>query len=357
MRKLLLILLTAALLPIVTKPSFAAATLKANWQAGQQLVYDTNIDGDLNLQIPASAHSVIAGMPLEISLRGVGKTTLNTLKVSDLGDGTVQTKINPLTLQLDTFGQKAIIRVKDGAAVMTLNDAPQKGSLIDWNLVSNPPVAFTFSPQMKVTNITPTNQANATATTSSAMPTGMLAMVQNLMLQSLPAVLPTKSVNVGDKWTSDVEFKTSPAPDAAVIKLGSFQSELKDPQTIAGRSLQHITIHGDIDLTSGQSKSVIAGSAATLTNADDTSGNASASSSKLFSSMLGNHLFNLGQTVDGDLYFDAATGQFIQVDLNIDSEMQSFPSMDGPSTADGFLNFKGTIRFKLSQVLKSAIVQ
>jgi hypothetical protein len=79
----------------------------------------------------------------------------------------------------------------------------------------------------------------------------------------------------------------------------------------------------------------------------------SAGNSKIFSSLLANHLFSLGQSVDGDLYFDAASGQFTQADLNVDSEMQTLPDTDEPSTPDGFMNFSGTLRFKLSQVIAS----
>ena len=353
MRKILFLLLTSALLPILAKSSSADVALKAIWQPGSQMVYDTNIDGNLSLQVPASAQSMIAGMPLEISLRGTGKTMLNTLKVNDFGDGTVTTKINPLNLEFETFGQKAVIKVNNGVGIMMLNGAPQSGSFIDWNLVTNPPVAVTFSPQMKVTDVASTNTADAKASVNSAMPTGVVAMMQNLFLQSLPAALPANSLKVGDKWTSEVQFKTSPAADVAAINLGSFQFELKDPQTMEGRSLQHIVVHGDLDLTSEQSKSLMAATASPGANTADPAEGASSESSKLFTSMLADHTFSFGQSVDGDLYFDAVAGQFIQANLNIDSEMQTMPKSDGPSTPDGFFNFHGTMRFKLTNVIKS----
>jgi hypothetical protein len=348
MRKLLLLVVTVAMMSFAAKSSSAAVTLKENWQAGQQLVYDTNIDGDLNLQVPASVHSIIAGMPLEVSLRGVGKTTLNTLKVSDLGDGTVQAKINPFNLEAETFGQKAIIKVTNGTAAATLNGAPQNLPFMDWNLITNPPMALTFSPQMKVTNVSYIDPSTSDSSTNSAAATGMMAMIQNLILQSLPVTLPTKSLNVGDQWTSDIQFKTSPAANATTIKLGTFQFELKDPQTMEGHSLQHITVHGDIDLPSDQSKILKAGFAPSDA---DTSDDASADNSKMLANMLANHLFSLGQTIDGDLYFDATAGQFIQADLNVDSEMQTLPDTNEPSQPDGFMNFNGTVRFKLSQVV------
>ena len=349
MRNFLLLALTAALLSFAAGPSSAAVTLKQNWQAGQQLVYDTNIDGNLSLQIPANVPTMIAGMPLEIGLRGVGKTTLNTLKVNDFGDGTVQAKINPLNLEAETFGQKAIIKVNNGNAVATLNGAQQNVPFIDWGLITNPPIALTFSPQMKVTDFASTDQATSTATSKPAVPTGIMAMIQNLILQSLPAVLPTKSLNVGDKWTSDVQFKTSPAPNAASVKLGSFQFELKDPQTMEGRSLQHISVHGDLDMTSEQSKTLKAGFGVADADADaDATDDKSSSTTKLLTDMLSNHLFSFGQTVDGDLYFDTQAGHFVQADLNLDSQLQTLPSTDGPSTPDGFVNFSGIVRFKLS---------
>jgi len=349
MRNLLLLALTAALLPFAAQPSSAAVTLKQNWQAGQQLVYDTNIDGNLNLQVPATVPTFIAGMPLEIGLRGVGKTTLNTLKVSDFGDGTVQAKIDPLNIEAETFGQKAIIKVNNGNAVATLNGAAQNIPFIDWSLITNPPMALTFSPQMRVTGFESTNQATSTASTNPAVPTGVMAMIQNLILQSLPAALPTKSLNVGDQWTSDVQFKTSPAPNATAIKLGSFQFELKDPQTMEGRSLQHITVHGDLDLSSEQSKTFKTGFG--VADADADSADDKSSTTKILNDMFSNHLFSFGQTVDGDLYFDTQAGHFVQADLNLDSQLQTLPSTDGPSTPDGFMNFNGSVRFKLSQVV------
>ncbi|MEO6907254.1 MAG: hypothetical protein ABI210_05125 [Abditibacteriaceae bacterium] len=350
MHKKWIILLTTTLVAFAAKSSSAAVTLKQNWQAGQQLVYDTNIDGELNLQIPSTVTSMIAGMPIEIALRGVGKTTLNTLKINDFGDGTVQASINPLSLEGETFGQKVIVKVNNGTGVMTLNGAPQKGSFIDWNLFTNPPVALTFSSQMKVTNVTSIKQATSTGTESSdpAVPTNIMAIVQNLILQSLPAVLPTKSLNVGDQWTSDVQIKTSPAPNAAVFKLGSFQFELKDPKTMEGRSLQHITVRGNIDLPSAQSKKLISAFSPVDTN---NSADSSSKKSKMLGGMLANHLFSLGQSVEGDLYFDTQAGHFVQADLNLNSEMQTIPDTTEPSQPDGFLNFKGTVRFKLAQVL------
>lgn len=353
MHKLLLLALTAALLPLVAMPSSADVTLKQNWQAGQQLVYDTNIDGNLSLQVPATVPSIIAGMPLEIGLRGVGKTTLNTLKVNDFGDGTVQTKINPLSLEAETFGQKAIIKVTDGKGVVTLNGAPQNESFVDWNLITNPPVALTFSPQMKVTDFVLGDKATTGSPAVAAMPGNMMTIIQNLLLQSLPAVLPTKSLNVGDKWTSDVQFKTSPAANATVIKLGSFQFELKDPKTMEGRSLQHITVHGDVDLSSEQSKTFKAGFDAAGTSEPDDTDDTSSNMTKMLKSMFANHLFSFGQTVDGELYFDAQAGQFVQADLNLDSQLQTLPSTTGPSEPDGFMNFSGTVRFKLAQVENS----
>jgi hypothetical protein len=349
MRKLWFVVLSAVFLSLVAKPSSAAVTLKQNWQAGQQLVYDTNIDGDLNLQIPATVPTFIAGMPLEIGLRGVGKTTLNTLKVNDFGDGTVQTKINPLAIEAETFGQKAVIKIQNGNATATLNGAPQQETFFDWNLLTNPPVAFTISPQLKITNIGSPDASDST----SAAPANMMTMIQNLILQSLPAILPTKSLNVGDQWTSDVQFKTSPAPNAETIKLGSFQFELKDPQTMEGRNLQHITVHGDLDLSSEQSKAYKKGFGAANDSASDDSDEKPSSVTKALKDMLTNHLFSLGQTVDGDLYFDTQAGQFVQADLNLDSQLQTLPDTNEPSTPDGFMNFSGTVRFKLSQVIKA----
>lgn len=352
MHKLLLLALTASLLPFAAKSSSAAVTLKQNWQANQQLVYDTNIDGNLSLQIPANVPTMIAGMPLEIGLRGVGKTTLDTLKVNDFGDGTVQAKINPLNLEAETFGQKAIIKVNNGTAVATLNGAAQNVPFIDWGLITNPPMALIFSPQMKVTGFSAANQATAATSADPAAPTGIMAMIQNLILQSLPAALPTKSLNVGDKWTSDVQFKTSPAPDATVIKLGSFDFELKEPQTMEGRSLQHITVVGNLDLSSEQSKTFKTGFGAADVNTDTTD-DKSSSTTNMLNDMFTNHLFSFGQTVDGDLYFDAAAGQFIQADLNLDSQLQTLPDLTEPSAPDGFMNFNGTVRFKLSKVTKT----
>jgi hypothetical protein len=355
MRKLLLLALTTALLSLAAKPSSAAVTLKQNWQAGQQLVYDTNIDGNLNLQIPADVPTIIAGMPLEISLRGVGKTTVNTLKVNDFGDGTVQTKINPLNLEAETFGQKAIIKVTNGNGEMTVNGAAQNMPFFDWNLITNPPMTLTFSPQMKVTDFTLTDQATSVAPALPATSGNALTVIQNLLLQSLPALLPARSLNVGDKWTSDVQVKTSPATDAAIIKLGSFQFELKDPQTMEGRSLQHITVTGDLDLSSEQSKAFKTGSGVADASESDDSDDKSPGMTKALKDMLANHLFSFGQTVTGDLYFDAVAGQFVQADLNLDTQLQTLPNTAEPSTPDGFMNFSGSVRFKLFQVAKEAI--
>jgi hypothetical protein len=344
MRKLFFAVMAAGLLTFAAKPSSAAVSLKQNWQAGQQLVYDTHIDGTLNLQVPADAPTIIAGMPLEIDVRGVGKTTLNTLKVNDFGDGTVQVKVNPLSVEGETYGQKALIKVNDGNAVMTLNGEQQKNNFLDWNLLTNPPATLTFSPLMKVTEVSSINAAPAAATSGAAPMNATMSMVQNLILQSLPALLPAKSVNVGDQWTADVQLKTSPAPNAAVIKLGSFQFQLKDPETMEGHSLQHITVNGAIDMSSEQSKTLTAGFGASAGNSDN---------SGELGGMLSKHLLSLSQTVDGDLYFDAGAGQLIQADLNLNTDAQTLPNTGQPSEPDGSFGFNGTLRLKLSQVINA----
>jgi hypothetical protein len=77
---------------------------------------------------------------------------------------------------------------------------------------------------------------------------------------------------------------------------------------------------------------------------------------KVMKDMLSNHLFSFGQTVTGDLYFDAVAGQLVQADLNLDSQLQTLPDATEPSTPDGFINFSGSVRFKLSQVVKDTTV-
>jgi hypothetical protein len=41
--------------------------------------------------------------------------------------------------------------------------------------------------------------------------------------------------------------------------------------------------------------------------------------------------------------------------LNLDTQLQTLPNTAEPSTPDGFMNFSGSVRFKLFQVAKEAI--
>jgi|GEM_PF-6958343 len=342
MRRLLLSLMAAGTLALAALPSRAAVTLQQQWQAGQKLTYNTNVDGMLNLQLPADAPIMIAGMPLEINLRAAGKTILDTKSVNDFGDGTVQVKVNPLSIEAESFGQKALIKINNGKAAMTVNGASQDSSLIDWSLLANPPMTLTFSPRMKVTDFT-LLKSDAPETSNAALPVNVLAIVQNMILQSLPAILPEKSINEGDQWTSDVQFKLSPAADAQTLKLGTFTFQLKGAETVGGRALQHISMKGNLILPPEQSRALAEAFGSPAANGGIMKG------AGKYADVLSKHVLSFTQNVDGDLYFDALEGHFAQANLNIDAKAKTLPRNDKNSAADGFMDFDGTVRFKLAQ--------
>lgn len=349
MRRFVLTLFAVGFLALTAASAPAAVTLEQDWHAGQQLVYDTQLNGMLHLQLPAAVPLMIAGMPLEISLRGVGKTTMNTLKVNDFGDGTVQIKMNPLSIEAQSYGQRALIKVNDGKANMTINGTPRNDDFLDWNLLANPPVQLTFSPQMKVTDITFVGKSQPVAGNMAPAPSSIVAMIQNLVLQSLPAMLPNKRLHKGDQWTSDVKFKTSPAPGAAAVKLGTFQFQLVGTEKLDGRTLQHITLSGDLNLTPEQSSSLAAGFGAPKMAAS------SIKNAQKFAEVLSKHLIGFNQTIDGDLYFDAKAGRFEQADLQLEVKSHSLPKTGKTSTPDGFMNFTGALHFDLEQVIDAKL--
>ena len=340
MRRLLLSLMVAGTLALAALPSQAAVSLQQQWQAGQKLTYNTNVDGMLNLQLPANVPIMIAGMPLEINLRAAGKTTLDTKSVNDFGDGTVQVKVDPLSIEAESFGQKALIKINNGKAAMTVNGATQDSSFVDWNLLANPPMTLTFSPRMKVTDFTLLKN-DASQTPNAALPVNVLAIVQNMILQSLPAMLPEKSINDGDQWTSEVQFKTSPAPDAQTLKLGTFTFQLKGAETVNGRTLQHITMNGSLTLPPEQSRAL-----AEAFGSSAASGGILNGAGK-YADVLSKHVLSFTQSMNGDLYFDALEGHFTQANLNIDAKAKTLPRDDKNGTADGFMDFDGMVRFKL----------
>src|SRR6476661_8475209 len=77
-----------------------AVVLEQKWQAGQQLSYDMKVDGTLNLTAPEGT-PMIAGMPLEILMKGDGQSTFITNDVDDFGTATVGMRLERLQLKMN----------------------------------------------------------------------------------------------------------------------------------------------------------------------------------------------------------------------------------------------------------------
>ncbi|RYG71845.1 hypothetical protein EON80_04740 [bacterium] len=80
----------SALLPLT---SAHAVVLEQKWEPGQKLAYQTEISGTVNVLVPANAPIIIAGVPIEAEVSGIGTTELRTLKVDPKGVGTVQVSV------------------------------------------------------------------------------------------------------------------------------------------------------------------------------------------------------------------------------------------------------------------------
>ena len=335
------ILATAALAPA------RAVELQQKWQVGQALDYDLSLNGTANIKVPASAKIFFAGVPLEIDLSGKGAARLNTLEVNPMGDGTVFVEVPKFDLTGRTFGQTALLELRDGQTKFLINgkaiDTPKpdpKKAMPKYALVigkdgrvksvkeldKNGKLVATSAPKSaaQVRQI-----ADETVAPGDAIDKG--ALISSMILRALPTLWPQRDVQVGDTWKTTLPLPAAFARDAATAQgaapLSEWNMTLKGQEVVDGVSLWRVGIVGGIQVE-GQ----------TL---------AAPKTPKVGENPVPS-LENLSQHVDGDLWLDAAKGQIVRGDMVIDARGQS-NSVDsaGRKGDAAWADFTGTFGLRL----------
>jgi len=361
-----LFILTAAIVAATTPAR--AVVLEQQWKAGQQLTYDVALNGTVNFQAPTDVPSMLAGIPIEALLRLNGQTTLDTISVEENGSGIVAVRLDNLQSRADAFGQSLQLNYRDGRARVLMNGQPGNGGRdMDWSGLQKPKVAWRISKLGRFEAMVPITRndtaatepattgpaaADGTPAPTTPLPFNVPAFIQSLVARALPALWPGRDVQVGDKWSAEIGWPlparagagnaggSTPAADNRT-NLGKADLVLRGEETVLGRKVQRIAIDGAFQLTEQQSSALTdLAPSAPAPNAGDKPRPAPRVNSG-------------SQRVKGDLWVDAAAGQIVRVDVDLQGRGQS-RQQGGRAEDGGFMDFTGKLKMELRKVSYSS---
>lgn len=336
----------AALSTLAVKPA-RADVLEQKWEVGQQLSYDLKMDGTLRFQAPADV-PMIGGLPLELLLTGEGQSTLDTREIDEFGVAVVVPRLERLQLKFNetNFDQKGVLGLRDGRANISLNGQPM-GASMDWSKVAHPDYGLRITKSLRVLGAKPLNVEAAAApeedekpvaknsVAKNPLPFNFPAMMQAMITRVIPPLLPTKSVVIGDSWTTNIEAPVLPrtaATEAKKAPLGKFDFKALAEEEIAGRKTWRIAVDGVLKVTDLSTQSA----------SEAMQKNARTKNARL------PKLLSLTQKMKGDVWFDVAKGQVVRVDMNIDATAEGREA-EGKD-ADGDMTYNGTMQMELRKV-------
>lgn len=371
-RNFQLLTLSALALSTLAAPRPAhAVVLEAKWQAGQQLSYDLKLDGTMHLTAPAGT-PMIAGLPLEILLKGDGQSTLVTGDVDEFGTAVVAARLERLQLKMNetTFNQNGVLGVRDGKATFSLNGQAVMPTT-DVSQYLNSQGGLRITKQMHVIGAVPLKKAEKKTEdaaseadekpigrpgrkTPFALPLDVAAMVQAMLARTLPAVLPTKDISAGDEWNANVEWPVPPGMIKPNIKdnfqnpVGQFAMKAVGEEDINGRKAWRIAVDGALEVTEAQAK-IIGDEIEKQRAASTPKGEAKPDVKPATPfGMTPPKFASLKQKIKGDFWFDAVAGQIVRADLNLNSSVQT--RKDEKSKLDGATDFAGNLKMDLRKV-------
>ena len=339
------LILSCALLSL-SLPSHAVV-LKQKWQAGQKLVYALDLDGTANVQLPPDAPgaALLAGVPLEVPMRGKGLAQFETLKVDEVGTGTLAVTVPRLTLDTQAMGQKFQLTLKDGKSQLTLNgQLINLGALPQGDGKAKSAVKIAANGQFKGVEAipNPNKPAPVVDTQTPVAPEKAIdqgALMTATILRAFPALWPSRDVKVGDTWQSNVDYPAlaRPAQNGEAPKpLGVFDLKLEGEDVVNGKTLQRVTIKGDIELD-GKTLETAFPSAPATTPADP---KAKARTQP--------KLDRATETVEGTLWLDAEQGQVAKAELILGGQAQAFtPKPGGEAGSKSWFDFTGSLNLAL----------
>ena len=357
MRKLLILSASSLALSLAACPAHAVV-LEQKWHAGDNAAYALTLNGIVNLQAPADAPVLWAGIPLEVDVHGEGKTMVQTLDVDENGCAKVSFKVARLSITGEALGQRGEFRVENGATRLFLNgkalvlDKGPNAPKITANtvapnqraqLMTNPPVALRLTRLGKLAGIeviaappaggTPggtgatTGAVDGKAADANTIQGALnrTALAQAMLLRALPALWPDHDVNTGDSWDAVVGWPAPVGQD--VSPLGQFKLTLKGSDVVDGHSIYRVGVDGAMALDAAKIKQV--------------NGAGAAAGAGLGA------LTNAKQTVKGDIWFDAGAGQAVRVEVQIAAQLAGRgPATPGHPGEESWTDFTGTVKLE-----------
>ena len=344
--------LAAGVLATAAFNSAHAVELQQKWQTGQTLNYDLSLNGTANVKLPANVPVFFAGVPLEVELSGAGTARLNTLEVNPLGDGTVFVELPKFDLNGRTFGQKALVELRDGQTRLLINGKPIDTPKPDANRAPGKAYGLVIGKDGRVKGVKeldkngkllaapsqPAALARAVADEQTPVaPADALnkgTFISSMILQALPTLWPQHDVQPGDTWKTTLALPAAFARDAATAQgaapLSEWTMTLKGQETVDGVSLWRVGVVGGIQVdgkTLAQPVLPKKGENPVPT------------------------LENLSQHVDGDLWIDNTKGQVVRGEMVVDMRGQS-NTLDATGRAGdaAWGDFTGTFAMRLHDV-------
>jgi hypothetical protein len=320
MKQVVFLGIFAALSPLA---SAHAVVLEQKWTPGQDLNYQTVLRGTMNVQAPASANFMLAGVPLDVEIRGDGIAQLKTLSVDGAGVGTVAVRVPQFDLQAETWGQKGQMTLSENSSKFSLNGKAIK--LGDGtNPLGNAQNALRISRQGRVIgvqNLAPKTPVAAKTDdepvdVASAINKG--ALMTAAILRALPTLWPGRDIAPGESWKAQVNFPVASPTDPKKVtptQFGEWNLTLKGAETVAGRQLQRVGVVGSLSVDSAQFAVPTAKAPRGVAKQD----------------------------VSGDLWLDAANGQIARADLVVGARVEGGKGTKDASHAD----FTGTLQLNL----------
>ncbi len=322
MKKAVFLASIAAFGAVQTLPA-RAVVLEQKWTPGQNLSYQTALNGTMNVQAPAGANFPLAGVPLEVEISGKGTTQLQVVSVDPNGVGSVVVRVPSFDLQGLTLGQKGRLVLQDGTSRVTLNGQPIKVG-DGTNPLNSSQIALRISRQGRFLGVQPLQSKaepaakndGAAVDPAQAIDKGALMMAG--LIRALPTLWPGRDVQVGEAWKSEISLpvpsKTNPKTPV-LTPFGAYNWTLKGAETVDGKQLQRVGVTGELNVDSAQFRP---------NDAKNPRGVAK-------------------QSVSGDVWLDAGAGQIERAELVLGARVEGGQT---PKT-QGFADFTGTLQINL----------
>lgn len=320
-----------------------AVVLEQKWKAGEKLAYEMALDGTLNVQAPADAPVLWAGVPLEIEVNGKGLASLDTLEVDEFGAGTVKLDLATFLLKAQALGQNGQWKWADGKGLLTLN-----GKVLNLGKPSEkplaPPTALVISKTGNIKSLKkltlagqlPTETPNDQTPVKPDDAIDKNALMVAGILKTLPSLWPSRDVAVGESWSANVEVPALARKDAKTGEtkaFGAFVLTLVGPETVENRVLQRVALKGDLEVTGAQLEKLFPAPKA---------GETAKKSANV------PQLDAANQNLEGDLWFDAAAGKVVRAQLLVGGRAQSRDlKPNGLKSAPSWMDFTGNVQFQL----------